>query len=371
MYTETAVVIPYYHKELSETEKISLKQCLKILSKYPIVLVIPNSMEEPVCLYREVIYERVPDEWLRSVATYNRMMLNLEFYERFRMYKYILIYQLDAFVFFDQLNRFCQYGFDYIGAPWLKGVKYYKNFSRCVWHVGNGGLSLRKVDTFIRILKSINLENSNVIEDVFWSSCEGEDFFIAPINIALQFSFECDVQECYVINGKKLPFGCHAWEKYDYDFWKPYIENEGYELLVEHKDKMDSGRDYRCLEMDCCIIRKSCEQYFKSKGKKIYIWGAGVLGEECGWLLKKSGIDKFHYVDRSSKKQGRLLWNVLIETPEMLMKQNKEEIVVIIAIKEGKKEILELMENIGYFYLQNVFFYINWLDYLNDNVMGS
>lgn len=370
MYTEIAVVIPYYCKNLSETEKISLKQCLKILSEYPIVLVIPNSMEEPICPYKEVIYERVPDEWLQSVASYNQMMLSTEFYKRFERYEYILIYQLDAFVFSDQLNIFCQYEFDYIGAPWLKGVKYYKDFSRCVWNVGNGGLSLRRVKTFIRILNTKKLENSNVIEDVFWASCEGENFNVAPINIALKFAFECDVQECYALNGRKLPFGCHAWEKYDYDFWKPYIEDAGYILLEEHKDRLDSGRDYRCLEIDRAIIRKNYEQYFGCQDKEIYIWGAGILGKECGWLLKKCGIDKFHYIDESSKKQGAFLWDVLIETPEMLMEQNKEDIVIIIAIKEGDKTLLDTMEREGYLYLQNVFLYMEWIEYLNDNIVG-
>lgn len=367
MYDESAVVIPYYRKELSKTEKISLEQCIKTLSKHPIILVIPDSMADPICSYRGLLYERVPDEWLQSVSSYNRMMLKAEFYKRFKKYKYILIYQLDAFVFSDQLNRFCQYEFDYIGAPWLKGVKYYKNFSRCVWYVGNGGLSLRKVETFIRILSVTNLEKNNVIEDVFWSSCEGEDFSVAPINVALQFSFECDVQECFALNGEKLPFGCHAWEKYDYDFWKPYIENEGYKLSAEHKGSLEGGRDYRYLEADGAIIRESFEQYFRCKDKDIYIWGAGIWGEECGWLLKKCGIDKFHYIDGGSKKQGKFLWDVPIETPESLIKQNKEHIIII-AIKEGNKEILDTMKSKGYLYLQNVFLYREWINHLSNRV---
>ncbi len=370
MHEETAVVIPYYRKELSETEKISLKQCFKVLSKYPIVLIIPDSMEEPICLYRNVIYEKVPPEWLQSVASYNQMMLNLKFYERLKEYKYILIYQLDAFVFSDQLKKFCQYGFDYIGAPWLKGVRHYKNLSRCVWHVGNGGFSLRKVETFIRILSNINLENSDVIEDVFWSSCEGEDFLVAPINIALQFSFECDVQACYELNDRQLPFGCHAWEKYDYDFWKPHIEGEGYKLLAGHKEGADTGRDYRCLELDCAIIRRSYEQYFRCRNKEIFIWGAGILGEECGWLLKKCGINTFRYVDGSGSKQGRRLWDILIEKPEaLMMKPDKKHIVVIIAIKEGEKELLDTLESKGYRYMQNVFLYMSWIERLNENVV--
>lgn len=44
-------------------------------------------------------------------------MLSAEFYDRFAAYEYVLIYQLDAFVFADRLAEFCQMGYDYIGAP--------------------------------------------------------------------------------------------------------------------------------------------------------------------------------------------------------------------------------------------------------------
>lgn len=44
-------------------------------------------------------------------------MLEADFYRRFGKYKYMLIYQLDAFVFSDKLLDFCEMGYDYIGAP--------------------------------------------------------------------------------------------------------------------------------------------------------------------------------------------------------------------------------------------------------------
>ncbi len=362
MHNDVAVIIPYYRNILTEAEQISFKQCLKILSGYPIILIIPDSMDETKCQYKEVLYEKVPAAWLESIASYNQMMLTIDFYMRFEKYKYILIYQLDAFVFSDQLDRFCQCGFDYIGAPWLKGIKYYKDFSKCVWHVGNGGLSLRKVNSFIKILKNMNIEDDSVVEDIFWASCDGEDFHVAPIDIALQFAFECDVEECYLRNGKCLPFGCHAWGKYNYNFWKPYIENEGYNYVMENKSILDSGRDYRYLETDREIIRKSCDQYLHSEGKEIYIWGAGKWGEECGWLLIKCGMDQFRYVDTSSIKQQKTLWGIGIESPEILMEHKKDNIIVIVAVKGKEIEILDMMKRKGYHYQQDVFFYSDWIE---------
>lgn len=362
MHRDVAVIIPYYRNALSETEQISLKQCIKVLSGYTIILIIPDNMERPEFPYGEVLYEKVPTDWLESVVAYNRMMLKLDFYMRFKKYRYMLIYQLDAFVFSDQLAKFCQYGFDYIGAPWLKGMKYYKDFSQCVWHVGNGGLSLRKVDSFIKILKNISVEEDSMAEDIFWSSRDGEDFHVAPVEIALQFAFECDLELCYLLNGKQLPFGCHAWEKYDYNFWKPYIESEGYSPIIEDKEYVGNGRDYRYLEAEPAVIRKSCNQYLHNESREIYVWGAGMRGEECGWLLKKGGLDLFHYVDANRIRQQETLWGIPIESPEVLWKKKKDHVVIIIAVKGKEKEILDMLEKEGYRYQQEVFFYEDWIE---------
>ena len=75
-------------------------------------------------------------------------MLSSEFYRRFSKFEYILIYQLDAFVFKDQLNYWCKKGYDYIGAPWFEGFHLTKTGVNIIG-VGNGGFSLRRVKTHI------------------------------------------------------------------------------------------------------------------------------------------------------------------------------------------------------------------------------
>jgi Protein of unknown function (DUF5672) len=40
---------------------------------------------------------------------------------------------------------------------------------------------------------------------------------VATVEDALQFSFETCPRECFEMNGRRLPFGCHAWE-YDRAF---------------------------------------------------------------------------------------------------------------------------------------------------------
>ena len=44
---------------------------------------------------------------------------------------------------------------------------------------------------------------------------------------SLDFSFEMSPELCLSLNGKRLPFGCHAWYlPENYDFWKKYIKTD-------------------------------------------------------------------------------------------------------------------------------------------------
>lgn len=48
-------------------------------------------------------------------------------------------------------------------------------------------------------------------------------FKIAPMDVALRFGFECAPRYCYEQTGHTLPFGCHAWERYDREFWEQFL----------------------------------------------------------------------------------------------------------------------------------------------------
>ena len=137
-----AVVIPVYH-ELTDLEKISLAQCRKVLGNYPIVFVAPEGKNFSYFKPGDMI-AHFPQEHFQNVKAYSRFMLSTKFYDTFRDFEYILIYQLDAFVFYDALKIFCSFGYDYIGAPWpyyaWTGIRTPKTP-----RVGNGGFSLRKV----------------------------------------------------------------------------------------------------------------------------------------------------------------------------------------------------------------------------------
>ena len=250
------VVVPVYTETLSGRAEKSLRQTMKVLGRYPITLLVPEDLNVTE-LQREFAgleITRVSPEWLgsRGIAGYNRMMLSREFYELFSDYNYILICQTDAWIFRDELQEWCDAGYDYIAAPWPKRKIYNKPLIRH-WlkirrflfksdkrimrqqgfnKVGNGGLSLRRVEAFINACNTHaevieifkNKRGTLYNEDWFWSIIPRELNY-PTLEVALGFSFDIRPQMCYELSGGKLPFGCHGWyKKRTIDFWRPIIE---------------------------------------------------------------------------------------------------------------------------------------------------
>lgn len=246
---EVAVVIPVYKTDLSEYETISLDRSLKIFCGQKIIILSPRGLPlERIKLLNAINYEVqcFQESSFTSIESYSRLLLSSDFYIRFIKYKFILIYQLDAFVFSDQLIDWCRQSYDYIGAPWF-GVDWFSehhkpglgNFwghlgiQKCM--VGNGGFSLRRIRSFLFALLVLKerAENWTHNEDLFWSFEVPNNlpFFTRPsVEEALKFSFELNPKECFAANNRLLPFGCHAWEKYDIDFWRPKFAAYGYQI---------------------------------------------------------------------------------------------------------------------------------------------
>ena len=277
-----AVLIPVYKLEFSPNELISLSQALRVFSAQRIIFMCPERFQatdvpnliQVKCKLRHTDSAVIllPDRYFESVMSYNNLMLSIEFYERLAEYDNILIYQTDAFAFCDKLDAAASLGYDYIGAPWLINNKNEKSELRR--YAGNGGFSLRKIDSFMNVLNSPNrrvvsisdfacqamefiktkqckplriafsdlIWNSDLssmgrsrsyFEDIFWAKFASRirsDFLVAPPSVALKFSFECQPRRMYSMNDFQLPFGCHAWWKYDFQFWRPYIEACGYQF---------------------------------------------------------------------------------------------------------------------------------------------
>lgn len=251
---QVVIIIPLYKETLTPLEEKALIQCLSVLKDHPIVIVAPQTLKTDSIQKKYNIdkVERFDDAFFKGIAGYNSLLLNTLFYERFLEYKYMLIYQLDAYVFKDLLLEWCKKDYDYIGAPWLKKpiynlplistylsllhkyrIKNNKLSKQSLYNkVGNGGVSLRKIESHYKatiaykekIIFYLKQERSHFYnEDVFWAT-EVYEFSYPDFMEALKFSFDKYPAYCFQLNNNELPFVCHAWYKRKMKkFWKPII----------------------------------------------------------------------------------------------------------------------------------------------------
>lgn len=266
--THSAVVIIIYTPTPSSSEEASLVQCVNVLGQHDILLVCPESLNlQPYLTLCKSLgctprVQKFADKWFCSVDTYNHLMLQSEFYRRFTEYDYILLYQLDAWVFKDDLDNWCTRGYSYVGAP------FFNDRGEMFPFVGNGGFSLRRVASFIALLEgrsptagwnysflwvhipsrtkfTVFLKKLIHIAELMlcrmssrWYCTlhhEHEDFIFAKAfaftgakNVpqpqeAAFFSFERYPERLFSLTDGTLPFGCHAHEKYEPKFWRPWI----------------------------------------------------------------------------------------------------------------------------------------------------
>jgi hypothetical protein len=263
---QVAVVIPFYRDTLTGHEDIALKQCALVLAKYPIIAIKPQSLTLPDNL-KDYPFEQVinfDDSYFASIQGYNKLMLDAHFYQAFLNYEYILIHQLDAFVFEDKLSYWCTQNLDYIGAPWLRKkdtgtlkstlLKVQQYFSirfdlkkqglpnkyQFENQVGNGGFSLRKVKKFYNLCISmkpridlyLSRNEHQYHEDTFWSievNRKKHHINICDYQTALRFAFENSPDRALKLNNNELPFGCHAWDKHP-GFWRPIFKEHGFTI---------------------------------------------------------------------------------------------------------------------------------------------
>ncbi|TDE51068.1 DUF5672 family protein [Flavobacterium sp. GT3P67] len=257
MKNSVKVVIPIYKSFFGELEEKSFLQCVKVLKNYEIVLVQPEDLDNSYITekFDKIVVESFPKRYFENIEGYNELLLSTTFYERFLDSEYILIYQLDAFVFKDELEEWCQKGYDYIGAPWIATLentiwlKYFNKLARkfrskkknnreqIFFKVGNGGFSLRRTASHYAIAKQnepfifefLNAEVKEIhaIEDVFWSlkaSEFDENFKIPDYKEALHFAIDRKPKIAFELINNQLPFGCHGINKPKViDFWKPIL----------------------------------------------------------------------------------------------------------------------------------------------------
>lgn len=275
----SCIIIPFHREELTENEKISLRQCAAVFAAYPIILLGSKKIDFAgvsaiIGRPASVTIERFDEHYFNSIDSYSMMLMSKEFYERFSGYEYMLIYQLDAFAFRDELPFWTAQGYSYLGSPWFENYSAGDTESDFIEYGGNGGFSLRHVKSFLDVLNAFQalrdplkiyraignnrkagrlkllpwvllkmtgsstctdalIEKLDVYEDLFWSFIApaiDPKFRVARYDVEIGFAFECQPSRLYGMNGRHLPFGCHAWGKYEPEFWAAFIRASGYSI---------------------------------------------------------------------------------------------------------------------------------------------
>ncbi len=208
---------------------------------------------------------------MASISAYNKLMISPFIFNALNAHSHILIHEPDSIVLKNDLHYWCEQDFDYIGAPWFAS-DLADDFQFKA--TGNFGLSLIKTNTantlfadnprwfsvsmivrdllrglrgqkdaFKRALKSMGssgrLSGAHHLYldhcDIFWSYLVPKvapHLRIAPPEKAIFFSWEKHPQKCLTICKGKLPFGIHAWSRYDLTLLQPLLIQSGVMLDV-------------------------------------------------------------------------------------------------------------------------------------------
>ena len=118
VHTLVKIVIPLYRLPLSQAEETAIKHTARILQSYPICFIIPEGLPKAPLerLIPQAGIMSVSNHWLgreNGISGYNDMMMSKDFYSLFADTEYILVCQPDAWIFRDELEKWCRKSYDY------------------------------------------------------------------------------------------------------------------------------------------------------------------------------------------------------------------------------------------------------------------
>ena len=235
------VLVPIYKPQPEPLEIFSLDTSFAALAGRNIRFIGPEGLEVGFYTrrYPGIGFRPYDRSHFSSVPGYNRLLLDPAFYRRFQAdHDTLLVLQTDAIVLADHLDHWCAQPFDYVGAPWPVPVELLvsldqfsgDNGRRIRATVGNGGLSLRRLDPCARLLEEFPqaadyFRRSGSSEDLYFSLLGqlSADFVLPNEITASRFAMELRPSYYFAVNGQQTPMGGHAWWKYEPLFWKPRL----------------------------------------------------------------------------------------------------------------------------------------------------
>lgn len=269
---QCVVVIPVYKSRMSDMERTSYCRTLEVLGpNWDIVIVTHKGVD--MSEYNDwanrrgfhVTVSLFDPLYFDGIHGYNKLMLSRGLYLTFSEYKYMLVCQLDVYIFRDELADWCDKGYDYIGAPLF--ASYTNTTTDRGAMTGNGGLSLRLISKMLYVMgyperwhlgeimraERPRHEYIKPQRRVFYALMQlafgraewlknylmrfvDEDRYLSfatlgttrqlripPCEVSRHFAYDMNPEFWHRLNDGKLPFGAHAWIKYYDRFYKNYI----------------------------------------------------------------------------------------------------------------------------------------------------
>jgi len=252
----SVVVVPWHPHDVCEEERIALKSIRHYAEGAELVVATPKSSSIPPYL-RPSRIEVFPAFYFETFLANNRLMTSEIFYRRFQDYDQMLLVHADVLLLkpLDPLLK-VRYPWSYAGAPW---VGYRPGGRLKLECVGNGGFSMRRIPDFLDVLTGSSIpffpqhttfhkglalwacllgchaarfnrerlshvmNRHEILEDVYWSKVAqalSRRYTVAPIREAMALSYESFPAYVHSQNHGRLPYGVHAWWRFDVDFVK-------------------------------------------------------------------------------------------------------------------------------------------------------
>jgi Protein of unknown function (DUF5672) len=242
---KVVLVTPTHKDRLTAVEKKRLQLSLSLNRKIKHLFYIPSNIEVKYeSDFPDSEFIKFNPEYFSSYESYNRFCLNKDFYLRLRKYDALILLQTDALLVrpfeFSQLKEF-----DYVGAPWIPPIVTSEIIGRTFLrksllsfgkirelHVGNGGLSWRKIETMLNVVEFFNSERGKRLFERFGQLVLNEDAIIAYAGALgiVKIPQPLVAKKFFLENLKnleeesELPFGFHALEKSDRDFERVLLQ---------------------------------------------------------------------------------------------------------------------------------------------------
>lgn len=265
MIDQCVICVIHHKQDLEKYEQLSLLRIIDFCCNNNLLnnlyLILPDNINldkfwnnyiNPILndkqIYTNIKYWIFDKVVFSSLNAYNNMLsLNQNFYGNFiNDYNYMLTYQLDGYIFDNQLEYFLNKEYDYIGGYYLPVyanlIKYneYENINTEHHLIMNSGVSLKKLSFCI---ESIQQNYKNFIEGIEFNNIHAyindDDFFsifyTTEVNTldSIRFSLNYSGAEThYAINNFQYPFCCHAFHKSR--FLQKLIENYNKEHNLDY-----------------------------------------------------------------------------------------------------------------------------------------